>query len=637
MFQLPLPGLLPKTDWKPPVMGTLPSWKDAKRVVVDIETRDDHLLQLGPGVRRGGYMVGYSFAIEGGPSAYVPIRHDGGDNVDVAHGLEYIRDQARDFKGELLGANLTYDLDYLEEEGAAFRCKLWDVLIPPVLCWEHHMSYSLDNVLKRAGFPGKDEKLLKEAAAAYGVDPKGGMWKLPARYVGPYALGDAVPLLALREAQELDLQKQGLEPIFELERRVQPALLAMRRRGVAVDQDRMQRIEDWTYDQQKLCIQKVKHLTGADLAITDFTKASALAPVLEGLGIQLPRTPTGKPSVKNDFLLKLDHPVGAAINRARKLDRVRNTFVASMRRYMTKGRIHCSFNQLKKTKDDGDPAGTISGRLSAVDPNMQQQPGRDPEIGPIWRGIFRPDGDGQWACLDYSQQEPRWTVHYAEEAKVPGATKAGDEYRNDPSTDHHTMMAKLTGVDRKDAKAIFLGLCYGMGGGKLCRSLGLPTEFKTLDNGEVIEVAGPEGEELIGKFNNAVPFVKGLADQVKSRARRVGRIRTKLGRVLHFPKDEKGKFTWVYKALNRLIQGASADQTKAAVAAAHEAGFPLQLQVHDELDLTVSGREEASRLATLMREVVELNVPSKVDEELGDSWGEIDDKGRAKCEEFYAT
>src|SRR5690606_24307151 len=106
------------------------------------------------------------------------------------------------------------------------------------------------------------------------------------------------------------------------------------------------------------------------------------------------------------------------------------------------------------------------GRLSSSNPNMQQQPARDEEIGPMWRSIYLPEEGGLWCADDYSQQEPRWLVHWAvvagrhrliSERAFKAALEAAGKYRDDPSTDNHQMMADMAGIKRKDAKELFLG------------------------------------------------------------------------------------------------------------------------------------------------------------------------------------
>jgi DNA polymerase I-like protein with 3'-5' exonuclease and polymerase domains len=184
-------------------------------------------------------------------------------------------------------------------------------------------------------------------------------------------------------------------------------------------------------------------------------------------------------------------------------------------------------------------------------------------------------------------------------------------------------MADLAEIKRKEAKSIFLGLCYGMGGAKLCRQLGLPTKMVTsYRSGKLIEVAGDEGQALLNRFNDLVPFVRQLAKKADVTAASRGFVRTLSGRRCRFPVRKDGSYDWTHKALNRIIQGSSADQTKRAMVEIARAGYALQLQVHDEIDLSVSSREEAEAVAEIMATCVPLEVPSVVDVEIGPSWGE---------------
>lgn len=220
------------------------------------------------------------------------------------------------------------------------------------------------------------------------------------------------------------------------------------------------------------------------------------------------------------------------------------------------------------------------------------------------------------------------------------AIEARDKYRNDPNTDNHQMMADMAGIKRKDAKEIYLGLSYGMGGAKMCRMLGLPTmtavrgpRGQTFDvnseegarlaeqGGRRWEAAGPEGQALLDTFDRRVPFIKKLAKACEARAKAVGYITTLSGRRCRFPKDAEGNFDWTHKGLNRLIQGSSADQTKMAMVACAEAGLDIIIQVHDEIAFSVKSKDEAERAAHIMRTCTPLELPSKVDVEMGASWG----------------
>lgn len=652
-----------QSGWQPPDLNSLPSWKGVKRIALDTETRDERLKQVGPSVRHGGYITGISFAIEDGPGAYLPMRHQGGDNLDADAVVRYVRDQAREFEGVVVGANLPYDLDFMAEEGITFPKVKWfrDVQIADPLINELHDSYSLESIAKRWGFEGKQEALLRAAAADYKLDPKKDMWRLPARFVGAYGEEDTRLPLAILRRQEREIDEQDLWQVYDLESRLLPVLVKLRRRGVRIDLAQLERVERWALEQETAALAEVQALTGVRVCVGDVWKADAIAPALASIGVRVPRGKPTKakpqgPALIDKFMLgDIKHPVARALEQARKVSKL-GQFGGSVREHMVNGRIHCTFNQLRKQKDedneDSGTAGAAYGRLSCEHPNLQQQPARD-DFAPMWRAIYLPEEGRLWASNDYSQQEPRMAVHYACLARSQigqhawlAAIDARDRYRNDPSTDNHQMMAdmvagrKATKEERKNAKEIYLGLSYGMGGAKMCRKLGLPTMMAVRgprgrlypadsEEGKVLaaqgafrfEAAGPAGQALLDAFDAKVPFVKKLAKACEARAKEVGYITTLSGRRCRFPKDAAGNFDWTHKGLNRLIQGGSADQTKTAMVELDDAGFDIIIQVHDEVAFSVVDAAEAERAADLMRTCVPLELPSKVDVEIGSSWG----------------
>jgi len=630
MDQLPL--FKPDSDWVAPDLNSLPDWKGIKRIGIDTETNDPDLTTMGPGARRGNsHIAGISFAIEDGPSFYLPTGHKGGGNLPEENVMNYLRHQAKNYEGIICGANLQYDLDWLDAYSVRFTgiSRFLDVMIADPLISELHKSYSLQAIAERWGFSGKEENLMKEACVSYGINLKtrswkGKIWTLPAEYVGPYAEEDAsLPLQILRK-QEREIDKQELGQIYELESAVMPVLLKMRQRGVLIDQDRLAQISNMALETERAALHEIKRLSGVMVAEGDVYKAAKLVPVMKAINFSLGETPTGKPKIDKAILEGSDHPVCKQILVARQYNKLRTTFVQSIMDRMVDGRIHCLFNQLRKQKDDGSLGGAGFGRLSSEQPNLQQQPSRG-AYAKQWRGIYRPD-HGEWICNDYSQQEPRMTTHYAYLARCGGADKAVKAYVENPDLDNHQFMADLTGLKRTYAKDIFLGLCYGMGGAKLARNLGLPTAMRRQGSGKfekVYEVAGPEAQNILDTFNHHAPYIKRLSKKCETQAKRVGFIRTILGRKCRFPQINGGGFDWTHKALNRLIQGSSADQTKQAMVEADKAGLEIQLQVHDEINMSGSPKD-AKMLADIMVECVPLEVPSKVDVETGPSWGEIE-------------
>lgn len=658
----------PPCDWRPPRVSELVSFRGAKRVAYDVETDDPQLNKLGMGSMRDAEVVGFSYAIEDGPRFYVPLCHRGGDNVeDRWQAVGWLREEAKNFEGELVGTNLQYDLCNSLSMGVAFERvhRFRDVQIGEALIDEMADRYDLDTLCGKYGLEPKDEDELIHAAkvlcrAKTNTEIKKAIAKLPARYVGRYGEADADRPLGILRAQEKQFEKEGLWEAWELESRTIPALLAMRRRGILVDWDHLDRLERFTRAKTQQACDHVNTLhTDHPLRPSDLNRSEVLHRVLAAGGINNPySTKDGKPSVTKEFLEGAPGEMGKAIREAKKWDKVRTTYIAGVRQHAINGRIHCTYNQTRgEDEGDGGVGGAATFRLSCKDPNLQAQAGRDPEIGPIWRKTYIPDEGLIWTSNDYSQQEPRFTTHFAAVMDLPRAREAARKYCEDPTTDNHQMMADLTGglVKRKAAKEIYLGITYGQGGAKTATKIGLPTSYacrpprewragwntvyyedtdgeryrEAVDAGGYHwESAGHEAREIIETLEREVPYLKALAKECEKVADKRGSIRTFFGHIAHFPKDSSGgKCDFIRKALNRLIQTSSAGQTKKAIVDLHEAGEYIQLQVHDEIGGSVQSREHAEAWAEVMRTGCELMVPSKVDVETGPSWGDSMSEG----------
>lgn len=649
----------PASTWQAPALSDLPEWKGCPLVGFDVETRDPQLSKLGCGAQRDGYIVGFCIALDDGPSFYLPIRHATGENLPLANVIEYIRQQVKHFDGTLVGGNLSYDLRYLcaELDGFLGRdifpnvSRFADVQIADALINELHFQYDLDIVAKRWGLETKDESLLKEAGEAFALykgrgkdrklDVKSNLWKLDPKYVGPYGEWDAELPLHILKKQEQVIAQEGLQQIWDLECEVLPALVRMSLRGIRVNDERLEEIRQWCWDREQEQYHDIYRYCGKHVDETTISKANYLAPILQGIGASLGRTKKGQWNIDDAALKEINHPVATAMRYAKKINKVRRDFVTSIRNHMVNGRIHCEYSQLRRTKEDGGSSGTITGRLSATHPNMQQQPSpkdTDPEtmcltddLSLMWRSIYEPEPGHTWTCIDYSQQEPRLLHHYAEITGCQGARAACDRYRNDPSTDNHSMFAEMTGLPRKFAKTVYLGTCYRMGGAKFAKQLGLPALKKNIGTAadpKWIMTAGPEAQAVLDAFDRGAPYVNILAGKAEKEAKRKGYIRTLLGRHLHFDEDENGNLLGVHKAINKLIQGSAADQTKKALVAVDrellwDDDHILLAQVHDELDFSLLEENRSKRLAELMCDVVSLRVPVKVDVESGPTWGEI--------------
>ena len=621
MTQIPL--FQPPSEWTPP--EDIPNLSDAKEIAVDLETYDPNLKTNGPGwAINNGYVAGVSIAVEGW-KGYFPIRHEGGGNFDEAIFKRQLQ-KIMNLPCDKIFHNASYDVGWLRWWGIEVKGKIIDTLIAAPLIDENRFRYSLNELGKDYLKDTKSEALLYEAAREWGVDAKGEMYKLPAMYVGPYAEQDADLTLRLWQYFKVELIKQELSSIFDLETRLFPCLLDMKTKGVRVDLSKAEKIKKNLQKQEDKILLQVKKDTGVNV---DVWAAVSVAKAFDKLNIKYERTPkSGQPKFDKNFLVTHKHPLAKMIVTAREFNKARTTFIDTILTHSYHSRIHADINQMR-----GETGGTVTGRFSYANPNLQQIPARNKDIGPLIRSIFVPDEGCKWGSFDYSQQEPRVLVHFA--ALTGGGLKGADEVIESYKTkdpDFHQAVADMAGIDRRTAKTINLGMMYGMGKGKLSSELGLDRD---------------ETEDLFARFHANVPFVKQLMEQATRKAENVGFLRTLLGRKCRFDKWEPRAFgihkplplweaekeygqnlkrAWTYKALNRLIQGSSADMTKKAMVDLYEEGIISHIQVHDELNCSIESKEQASRIKEVMENTVELKVPLKVDMEIGPSWGEINKK-----------
>lgn len=640
----------PEISWKATPVPQLPVWTDAKRVCVDVECRDDNLFALGPGVRRGGYVCGIAFAIEDGPAHYLPIRHEGGGNLPEQHVWDYLHDQALKLTGEVVFNSAPYDLDYLWQNKVEFKNakKHRDVQVAEPLLDELQRQYNLDAICARRGLMGKDEKTLRDHAKAWGIDAKTGLWRLHAGAVGEYATRDTVAPLPLLRLQEKEIEEQNLRETYDLESDVTLALVRMTRRGLRVDLDELDRVEAWAKERLEEYLQKIHYLTG--IRIGSISNNEEVGRALKAANLDVPtRTRkgtgpgTGKAAkvefqVQKLWLQRQTDEVSKAVVSGREFTKLLGTYVGGYRKHLIGDRLHPSFKQLvgasdeDEADDEGDSSGARFGRVAAKHPNVQASMKRSKEIQKRWRKVLIPDEGKRWFKADLGQQEPRLTVHFAELVRLPGATQAGNEFRNDPCFDPYLLMVELckTPQDtdlkklRDELKEVYLGRCYGMGGGKLANKLRLPTIWKTNERtGFTYEAAGEEAQEIINRFDRGVPYVKALARACTKSAQKKKYIIALGNRRVRFEIDANGEIMDEHKALNKLIQGSAAHQTKKALVNLDREGFPLQITVHDEFGYSGESEDEARRMGEITCDSVVIRVPFRCDIEAGPNYGEL--------------
>lgn len=468
---------IPETGWRPP--DTFPDLSSASVISLDLETCDPYLREKGPGCRReGSFIAGIAVGTDDGFRGYFPIRHRFGGNLDPDTVLGWLHDQLVESNTPKVGANLLYDLDFLASEGVDTGSgPNYDVQNAEPLLDEYKRSYSLETLGQEYLGEGKtSEALYRWSAAAYGGRPEASeqakhIWQCPVQLVGPYAEGDVDLPLRIFEKQRARLEAENLWNVFELETDLIPMLLAMRQRGVRVDFDQAAVVE-------KQLVEFLKVLN-KELGGVNVNSADEIARMCDKHGIKYPRTepstnfPKGNPSFRKDWLKNHDHPLMRKLSDARTYLKYKDTFITSyLHGNQINGRIHTSFNQLRS-----DEGGTVTGRFSSSNPNLQNIPKRGK--GKIMRSPFVPEPGEDMVRFDWSQIEFRLLVH---KAIGKGAEEAVRRYNADPSTDFHDFVMSLTGLERDYAKNINFGFCIAEGQRVLTDSGWLPIEKVTVDN-----------------------------------------------------------------------------------------------------------------------------------------------------------
>lgn len=627
-----LPLIQPESSWTPP--HEYPRLFDEKELSVDIETYDPNLKTLGPGWSRGdGYIVGVGIATRE-KSWYFPMRHEGGGNLDARMTMSWLRNLLKLDTTKCL-FNGMYDVGWLESEDVKVGGKIIDPMGAAALVNENRRSYAFNRLLKIYTKHTKNEDLLREAADAWGIDPKSGMWKLHSKYVGIYGEADAACNWDLFDALKPELEAQGMWDLFEMEMDLYRVWIDMTRRGIRID-------ESWVAQSRETILKEITEIQNR-LGGIDVNNAQEIGALFEKEGIRVPRQPKNKTkfSIKNEWLKKIGSDLSRDIERNRRLAKLLSTSIDGMiLGHLHNGRIHPDWHPLKNDSDTG----VVSGRVSATNPSPQVFPKRDQEFGILTRGAFLPEEGEDWVSSDQCQQEPRWTVHYANALGLPGVERMVQAYEDDPNMSYHEKCAEFAGIGVKESKPINLGVVYGMGRKKMLvelQKLGVPKE---------------RAELVFDKYHRELPYVRELTQHISDRASRRGWVRTVLGRRFHFdqwePSDNFGKGDdWVKpvskqvaikqrdagdpqwrgreivraftrKSPNRVIQGTSADQIKKAMLDIWKCGGPTMLmQIHD--DVCFSNGQGAAGIKIIrdcMENAIKSTIPFVVAIDIGDRW-----------------
>lgn len=656
-----LPLITPDSDWVAPT--ELPDLRGRKLIAIDSETKDDGLAAgSGAGWAFGqGHIAGVCLAATG-YRGYIPIRHPDTPECfasatvgrwykdHIAAGVRFVMHKA------------IYDCGWFRAEwDAAPPDLLDDTMIMQYELDENRLEYSLDSVCRDLSIPGKDEHLLREAAATIlGAETesqiKSSLHLLPARYVGPYGEQDAAATLRAYELLSPRIMEEDLTDAYQLEMDLLPLILEMRRRGIRIDEEYADSLRGEFRVKKEAALKELGQHIGLRRAVTvkeinsnswkrdQFDREKIKYPFTAGTAKSPPAA-----SFESDWMEKVDHWLPRLVVAASKYEAAGEKFIGNyIQGYTHRGRVHAEIHQTK-----GEDGGTSTTRMAYSDPPLQQMPSRDPDIGPALRRCFLPEAGEVWAAPDFSQQEFRLITHFAYLCKVAGADEPVKIYRDDPNADFHDIVVQLTGLIRNEAKDTNFAKAYRAGVPKFASMIGRSEE---------------EARAIYAQYDEKMPFVSRLAEFCDGRAQKNGYLKliaigNGSGARAHFDKWEakwvskeerargyrehwkmdpcskeealsrtrmKGhpwfggrvKRAFTYKAMNKLIQGSAAQQTKIAMRNMWREKIVPLIQMHDEFGISCGEERKGQRAAEIMRDAVRLVVPVKVDLEYGRSFGE---------------
>jgi DNA polymerase I-like protein with 3'-5' exonuclease and polymerase domains len=654
-------------------------------VAVDLETYDPNLKTKGLGAIRGdGFVCGVAIAT-GKDTVYFPLSHsDTNLSLDKKLKLWEILDEKL-FQNEKITKvfhNAMYDVCWIRAvTGKKMKGRIVDTMVAASVIDENRFRYSLDSLSKdflkekKGGYDLQEKTLVWSKGTI--KDPMSNMHKLPASIVKDYAKQDVNLTLKLWKLfdQEFDkvlytkyeedekgnklknkdgnfiiVEEKTSRNIFELETKLFPCLVDMKFKGVKIDVEKARAFGKRLEKTRNNIIDYIARKTNIRIEIW---AASSIKALLDHQNINdYTKTPkSGMPQLPKNYLSTHKNKYLRLIAKAREFDKAKNTFIEGLLGFVHNGRIHADINQIK-----GEDGGTVTGRFSMSNPNLQQIPSKG-YIGKKMRELFIPETGSEWYSFDYSQQEPRIVVHYAIKLGMAGTADLQKEFDKEDA-DFHQIVADMANIPRKQAKTINLGLFYGMGKIKLQKELNLDSK---------------RAQTLFNTYHAKVPFVRQLSRDLSEFASNEGLLFTLGDRFCRFDKwetrdkewnPETNRFTEVklyptreeaidgykleqmqkynklidsenehfekhytraftYKALNRLVQGSAADMTKKAMVMLYEKGIIPHIQIHDELCVSIKDKETRTMVQNTMEQAIKLEINNKVDCEHGPNWGQI--------------
>ncbi|CAB5228619.1 PolA DNA polymerase I - 3'-5' exonuclease and polymerase domains [uncultured Caudovirales phage] len=487
------------------------------------------------------------------------------DIRDAPNVVEWLRQTIR---GRMVIAqNAQYEYQCSRVLGADPRLTNWYcTMVAECLIDEHHLTYDLASIAKSRNVDSQKTQILEEIRASMGWrdsrEVLSRLSEVPSAMVARYGASDASDALSIYHAQQIEIAKQDLHRVLDLEMRLLPVLADMSWTGVRVDLEAARAAIPLLDIKQEALQDEIQIITGGEFNVNSspqvraFFKPEPISKFQWRLidGTLVGPTKGGKgPSLDQNVMREIKHPLAEKILALRKTIKLRDTFIRGhvIGSADGDGYVHTQFNQ---TRNDAD-AGTVTGRLSSTDPALQQITKRDKANAAILRAMFLPDAGDEWLCADYSQVDFRCAAHLINDQSVI------DMYELDPSLDYHQIVSDMTGIPRNatyagapNTKQINLGLAFGAGPGKLAFMMGMPYDIKE-SRGKMQYVPGQSATDVFNLYHKKLPGVKEFMKKAEAVAKETGYVRTAIGRRLRFP-------VGAHKAAGLLYQSYAADLHK---------------------------------------------------------------------------
>lgn len=549
---------------------------------------------------------------------YIPVQAPPGDpRLEQQTVLQVLAPLLSDASQPKYGHNFKYDLTVLERAGLQVEGLAFDTMIAEWLVNPASKNLGLKNLawarLEQHMIPITD--LIGTGKGQLTMD------QVPVIQVAPYACADVDMTHRLVIVLEAELKEKQLWSLFtEVEMPLIPVLAAMEMTGVRLDVSVLKRMSEELAARLGELETRIQEMVGYAFNVNSTQQLSEALFKTLGLPTQgLRRTKSGHFSTAAGVLERLrgQHPVIDLILEHRELAKLKSTYVDTLPRLVNRhtGRLHTSYNQ----------TGTVTGRISSSDPNLQNIPIRT-ELGRQVRRAFAAEPGWRLIAADYSQVELRVMAHVSGDEGLLNAFARGEDiHASTAAAILNVPLADVTPDMRRLAKAVNFGLSYGQTAYGLAQATGLTQA---------------EAEDFIKAYFERFPMVRGYIDRTKALATRQGYVETLLGRRRYFPELSPGsrathnvRQAAERMAINAPIQGTAADILKIAMIRLHRALLErhlqsrMILQVHDEL-VVEAPDEEVETVAPLMRQVMEsafeLEAPLKVDLKTGQNWEEME-------------